>query len=301
MRSNWTAAVLLSLAMAAGCADRGGNSDKRSTEEQSPAATNADAPAVSSSPAYQTEDSSAARPEPARPEEGARATAGTRASKPSASTRTPAAPVRPGAVPPEHDRETERSLAESRNARSAAPAARVPEWKELTVPEGTALPLELETALSSETARVETPVRARLRQAVVVDGHTVLPAGAIVTGEVTDVERAGRVKGRARLAFTFNHVEADNVREDLKTNPLTFVAEGSTKQDAAKIGGGAVGGAIIGGILGGGDGAAKGAAIGGAAGTGVVLATRGKDVTLARGADLAASLARPMKIRVEMR
>ncbi len=50
------------------------------------------------------------------------------------------------------------------------------------------------------------------------------------------------------------------------------------KQDAAKIGGGAAGGAVIGAILGGGGGAAKGAAIGGAGGTGVVLATRGKEV-----------------------
>lgn len=60
-----------------------------------------------------------------------------------------------------------------------------------------------------------------------------------------------------------------------------------------------MGGAIIGGILAGGDGAAKGAAIGGAAGTGVVLATRGSEVTLASGTDLAATLARPFTVRVQ--
>jgi hypothetical protein len=77
-----------------------------------------------------------------------------------------------------------------------------------------------------------------------------------------------------------------------------FEGDASKGEDATKIGAGAVGGAIVGGIIGGGSGAAKGAAIGGAAGTGVVLATRGKDVTLANGAELAASLAEPLTIRI---
>jgi len=295
MKSYWTIAALLSLVIAAGCADRGDNSQNRNTDEQAPAATQAQAPAVSSAPAYTAEDGSAARRE-----EGSRATAGTRASRPANASPSAKRPVTPGRPAPEHDPLTERALTES-TARPAAAAPRVPEWKEVTIPQGTALPLELETALSSETAHVETPVRARLRQAVVVDGHTAIPAGAIMTGEVTEVERAGRVKGRSRISFTFRNVEANNVREDLKTNPLTFVGEASKGEDATKVGAGAVGGAILGGILGGKSGAAKGAAVGGAAGTGVVLATRGKEVTLAPGADLAASLAEPLKIRVEMR
>jgi hypothetical protein len=171
----------------------------------------------------------------------------------------------------------------------------------VTLPAGTALPLELETPLSSETAQIETPVRARLKQALSVNGVAAIPAGATLTGEVTEVERAGKVKGRSRLAFTFSRLEADNVREDVRTNPLTFQGEASKGEDATKVGAGAVGGAIVGGILGGGEGAAKGAAIGGAAGTGVVLATRGKDVNLANGAELAASLAEPLTIRVQVR
>jgi hypothetical protein len=127
--------------------------------------------------------------------------------------------------------------------------------------------LELQTALSTETAQIETPVRARFRRPVVVNGLTVIPAGAIASGTVTDVDRPGRVRGRARLAFRFTEVQVNGGREDLRTNPITFVGEQSKGEDATKIGGGAIGGAIIGGILGGGDGAAKGAAIGGAAGT----------------------------------
>ena len=104
------------------------------------------------------------------------------------------------------------------------------------------------------------------------------------------------VQGRSRLVFRFTEVELNGAREELRTNPVTFEGE-ATGEDATKIGAGAVGGAIVGGILGGGSGAAKGAAIGGAAGTGVVLATRGRDVTVASGADVATTLATPFYVQ----
>ena len=53
-----------------------------------------------------------------------------------------------------------------------------------------------------------------------------------------------------------------------------------------------------GGLLGGDSGAAKGAAIGGAAGTGAVLATRGNEVELAAGAEMAPTLASPVEVEV---
>jgi hypothetical protein len=99
----------------------------------------------------------------------------------------------------------------------------------------------------------------------------------------------------------FTEVELTSGREELRTNPITFEGEATRGEDATKIGAGAVGGAIIGGILGGGDGAAKGAAIGGAAGTGVVLATRGREVTLGAGASLAASLASAFSVSAPVR
>lgn len=181
----------------------------------------------------------------------------------------------------------------------AAPAA--PRWRDVTLPAGTALPLELMTPLSSETATVETPVRARVRQAVELNGYVAIPAGTVLTGTVIDVARPGRVQGRSRLAIRFTEAELDGSREEIRTNPITFEGEQTKGEDATKIGAGAVGGAIIGGILGGGDGAAKGAAIGGAAGTGAVLATRGRDVTLAAGVDLPATLASAVTIRVNAR
>ena len=74
---------------------------------------------------------------------------------------------------------------------------------------------------------------------------------------VLDVERAGRVRGRARLVFRFTEATVHGQKEPLRTNPLTFEAEATRKQDAAKIGAGAIGGAIVGAIAGGGDDVAR--------------------------------------------
>ena len=120
---------------------------------------------------------------------------------------------------------------------AAAPAPRpAPVVRIVTIPVGTALPLELTTAVSSATAQVEMPVTAKLRRAVTVDGETVLPAGAVVNGEVSEVDRAGRVKGRSRLALRFTSVVIDGRRESLRTNPVSFEGEATKSEDATKIG-----------------------------------------------------------------
>jgi outer membrane lipoprotein SlyB len=182
-------------------------------------------------------------------------------------------------------------------------ADRGPDYREVTVPSGTLLPVELSTGVASATSRVEDPVRATLRRAITIGGVQALPAGTLMLGNVTAVERAARVKGRARIAFRFTSIDppGDAERLSIRTQTVSRLAPATKKQDAAKIGGGAVGGAIIGGIIGGGDGAAKGAAVGGAAGTGVVLSTRGKDVRLPPGTNLAVRLSAPLTVRVASR
>jgi len=182
---------------------------------------------------------------------------------------------------------------------AAAPA---PEYREVTLPAGTVLPVELSTAVASDTSHVEDAVRGTLRRAVTVGGVHALPAGTVVTGVVTAAERSARVKGRARVAFRFTAIDppGDAQRMSMRTDTVSRLAEATKKQDAYKIGGGAAGGAIVGGILGGGDGAAKGAAIGGAAGTGVVLSTRGKEIRLAPGTPVSVRLAAPLTVRVRV-
>jgi hypothetical protein len=293
MKSYTTPAALLSLLLVVGCADRGNNNAQNANETTTPAATE---PAPNASTPAAADNQPAARADDRT--EGARATAGSRPSRPATSTRNNATT---GTVTRPIERQPEPGAPAARESASNAAATPRVEWREITVPSGTALPLELETALSSETAQIETPVRAKLKQAVAVNGVTALPAGAVLIGDVTEVERAGRVKGRSRLVFNFHRLQADNLTGDVKTEPLAFVGEASKGEDATKVGAGAVGGAIIGGIIGGKKGAAKGAAIGGGAGTGVVLATRGKEVELASGADIATTLAAPFTVRIPIR
>jgi hypothetical protein len=165
------------------------------------------------------------------------------------------------------------------------------------------LPVELQSAVSSDTSHPEDQVRGTLRRGITIDGIEALPAGTAALGHVTVAERSGRVKGRARVAFRFTRLDppGEAERVAVQTGVISQVAAATKKQDAAKIGGGAAGGAIIGGILGGGGGAAKGAAIGGAAGTGVVLGTRGKEVRLAPGTNVSVKLTAPVTVRVLMR
>ena len=174
-----------------------------------------------------------------------------------------------------------------------------PVYKEVTLPAGTTLRLDLKSSVASDTSKVEDTVRAALRQAVVIDGETVLPAGTEFVGVVTDVERSGRVKGRARVAYRFSSLRHDSERYDVKTATIAHEAEATKKKDATKIAVGAGAGAAIGAILGGGSGAAKGAAIGGGAGTGAVLATRGDEVRRGPGADVTTRLTAPLTVRVK--
>ena len=183
---------------------------------------------------------------------------------------------------------------------SARPSRRTPVYREVTLPAGTTLRLDLASSISSDGSRIEDAVRATLREAVVIDGQTVVPMGADLAGVVTDVAGSGRVKGRGRIAYRFDAMTVGEDRYDIVTAPTTHVAAATKSEDATKIGIGAGAGAAIGAIIGGGDGAAKGAVIGGAAGTGAVLATKGEEVRLGPGANVTTRLTAPVTIRVKI-
>jgi hypothetical protein len=176
---------------------------------------------------------------------------------------------------------------------------RLPEYREVTIPSGTTLRLDLASAVSSDGSKVEDAVHATLRQPVSIDGKTVLPTGTELNGAVTEVERSGRVKGRAHVAYRFTSLRYDSERYDIATARISHQAQATKGEDAKKIGIGAGVGAAVGAIFGGGSGAAKGAAIGGGAGTGAVLATRGKEVRLGPGANVSTTLTEPLTVRVK--
>ena len=170
----------------------------------------------------------------------------------------------------------------------------------MDVPSGTELVLTLETAVSSETAKVDQPVRATVARPVVVSGMEVIPKGSPVTGAVVAAERSGRVKGRASIALRFNEVTVMKTPYRITTERISRQAEATKGEDAKKIGIGAGVGTAIGAIAGGKKGAAIGAGIGGGAGTGAVLATRGKEVSIPAGATLRTEITETVRIIMPM-
>ena len=173
------------------------------------------------------------------------------------------------------------------------------EYREIVLPAGTNLYLELRSGIASDTSQVEDTVRARLRRPVnSADGRTILPAGTQVVGYVTDVERSGRISGRAKIALRFTVIRHDGDEYDMRTRAIEREADSTKGKDAAKVGIGAGAGAAVGAVLGGGSGAATGAAIGAAAGTGTVLATKGDDVRLDVGTLLDTQLTAPLRVVV---
>ncbi|MGE0394529.1 MAG: hypothetical protein AB7P67_13270 [Vicinamibacterales bacterium] len=179
-------------------------------------------------------------------------------------------------------------------AEAAAPAPAPP--VQVTVPAGTALSIALTSTVSTETAKDGDAVEGTVAKDVSVDGRVAIPAGAVVTGAVTEAVRPGRVKGRAQLAIRFTSVTLGGDRQTLATSAVVRTGEATKSEDATKVGIGAGAGAVVGAILGGGKGAAKGAAVGAAGGTGVVLATRGEDVAIAKGAPVSTTLTAPITV-----
>jgi hypothetical protein len=160
--------------------------------------------------------------------------------------------------------------------------------------------VSLRTPVASDTSAVEDPVTADLRSALVVDGRTVLPTGTDLHGNVTNVARSAKVKGRAQLSLRFSSLVLHGERLDIRTASIAREAESTKKKDTAKIGIPAAGGALLGGIIGGKKGAAIGAGVGGGAGTAAVLTTRGDEVRLATGTPLSVRLTEPLSVRIRV-
>ena len=189
-------------------------------------------------------------------------------------------------------------VAEANAVTPPAPAG--PELIELVVAADSVIGLQLATTISSERARVEDTVEAHVVRDVRVGDRVAIPAGSRVNGEVTLVERGGRVKERARLGVRFTSVALpDGTRLAIQTEPIYREGDSQAASSSTKIGGGAIGGAIIGGILGGAKGAAIGGSVGAGAGTAAVMAGGRNQATLPSGSPVTVRVEAPIVITVE--
>lgn len=174
------------------------------------------------------------------------------------------------------------------------------QWEEVLVPAESVIGLQLDSSVSSEFARVEDRVDARVTRDVRVGPLVAIPAGTRAIGSVVLVERGGKVKERARLGLKFTTlILPDTTRLTIDTETIYREGESPAGQSTAKIGGATIGGAILGAILGGGKGAAIGGGIGAAGGTAVAMNGDRMPVTLPAGTPLSVRTQAPINMTVE--
>jgi hypothetical protein len=201
---------------------------------------------------------------------------------------------------------------------NAVAAVQASEAKTFTVPAGTKLLLSLRHEVSTRVAKPGDTVYFTSEFPVVQDGVVVIPAGMYVKGTIDNVQRPGRVKGRAQLQLHLasiifpNGVEIaipGNVDSTSGANAARvtdsegkIVANGSKGKDAQRIADNTLEGTGVGSITGWatgnmGMGAGIGAAAGATAGVLTTLMTRGNDIVFPQGSTMEMVLARPLVVQ----
>jgi len=171
-----------------------------------------------------------------------------------------------------------------------------------TVAAGTDIDVELIDGASSKTSNVGDTVRARVTKAIVIDGLTVVPAGAVAEGTVTEAIGLMKIGGQASLGLRFDTLDlGDGGRTPIGVQ-IRQQGKSETGKDAGTIAGATAGGALLGRLLSKHDktkGTLIGAAVGAAAGTGAAAATKGQEVELPAGTPMALHLEHALEIKVQ--
>jgi hypothetical protein len=183
------------------------------------------------------------------------------------------------------------------------------------VPAGTVIPVNLTSRISTKHAKEGDGIYAQTAVPIAVNDEIVIPAGSFVRGKISHIQQPGRIKGRAELTFSFQHITLPTgasfeIYASLggtggtveRKGEATVVADKGKENeeiltDSAK---GAGAGAAVGVIYRGGvGGAAKGAAAGaagGAAGSALAaLIRRGDALVLEPGTMIEMVLDRPIE------
>ncbi|MGC2173750.1 MAG: hypothetical protein WA555_04190 [Candidatus Sulfotelmatobacter sp.] len=176
------------------------------------------------------------------------------------------------------------------------------------VPAGTALMVRLDTTLATFSNKPGDPFQGRLTQAVVVNGKTLIPAGAMVEGRVTKVAEPRRIAGKPtigilpeslilpngeRLFLDATLVDTNAGRGTDVNQEGEFKGSGHDRRDQLETGGGTAGGMLIGGLIGGPPGILIGGVVG-AGSTGVHWLSKHRSAILPAGTTLTIELNRPL-------
>lgn len=150
------------------------------------------------------------------------------------------------------------------------------------LPTGTKIRLRMETEINSKVSGVNDTFITRITQPVVVRDALVLPAGTIIEGRVTKVERAAVGGQSGRLEIKFENLRfTDGVKRNIEgrlINPLK--AESTRKASIFTVIGGTTVGALFGAASRKENGALIGAGVGAGIGATAAFLRKGKDVRI---------------------
>jgi hypothetical protein len=161
-----------------------------------------------------------------------------------------------------------------------APAPPQPVFHDVTIAAGRDIPVRITEGFDSQTAQVGQPFTGVLLHEIDADGFVAIPAGATVSGRVSDAKDATHFKGSSLLSLQLTSIRRHRDQISVSTDPYTVEGKGRGVNTTEKVGGGAVVGAVLGGIFGGGKGAAIGAGAGAGGGALVQGVTRGQQVQI---------------------
>ena len=182
--------------------------------------------------------------------------------------------------------------------------------RSLTIPEDTVIAVQMNATLTSRTAHVGDKFTATVTVPVYVDGATVIPAGSIIEGRITQVTPAKRMSRSGSIAVDFDDVvlpdgsairlvgvlTSDDSRTRRRIDDEGRVSADGDSKKVVFIGGGGALGAILGGIAGGGKGAALGGIFGAGAGVASVLLSKGEEAVVPSGTPFGVQLKQPLSI-----
>jgi hypothetical protein len=148
------------------------------------------------------------------------------------------------------------------------------------IPVGQELDVRLQSTLSSETSTVEQRFEATTVVDLMQDGRVLVPAGSIVRGVVSGVQRPGRIERVGSLTLSFDRLTIRGREYPIHGMATQVFESGGIREEVGTAGAGAGVGGVIGGLIGGLKGAVLGAVIGAG---GAIAATEGKDIHLPAG------------------
>jgi hypothetical protein len=146
----------------------------------------------------------------------------------------------------------------------------------LIIPAGKFINVRVDQPLSSDHNQAGDLFSATVIDPVVVDGIVVVQRGQHVAGQVTQVDKGGRVSGVAKLGLQLTEMPAvDGQQLPIRTQFISRNAPSTVGRDVGAVAGTTALGAAVGAAAAWGTGAAIGAGAGAALGIAGVLLTRG--------------------------